>query len=178
MPYTLNIVDTPSLVDEMEDFWLTQAKKIVKQIHTFFDAGGFSGINHIDAICFLAQAGVPALTRVQTYVFRKIILMFGEDVKKNISVMFTFADGRKPEALSSFTQAGLLDNEVKYLKFNNSALFVDNVQHSDDGDFDRLFWSLGIKGFEKFFKSFNELESKSLALTMEECDWDETCALK
>jgi hypothetical protein len=50
---------------------------------------------------------------------------------------------------------------------NNSALFVDNSEHNDDEHFDRMFWSMGIKSFEKFVKSLNEMESKSLVLTKE-----------
>ena len=162
MPYTLTIVDTPGFGDTRG---IKQDEKITEQIRSFFNTSGVAGIDHIDAICFLAQAGVPRLTHTQRYVFDKILSMFGKDIKKNISVLFTFADGQKPQALSSLFEAGILDKEGKYFKFNNSALFVENCLHSDEENFDRMFWSMGIKSFEKFFKTLNDMESKSLVLT-------------
>jgi hypothetical protein len=83
----------------------------LEQIRTFFNTSGVGGIDHIDAICFLAQAGAPRLTPTQTYVFDKILSIFGKDIKENISVLFTFADGQKPQALSSLRKAGILDSE-------------------------------------------------------------------
>ena len=164
MPYTLTIVDTPGFGDTRG---IEQDENITEQIRTFFNTSGVGGIDHIDAICFLAQAGVPRLTYTQRYVFDRILSMFGKDIKENISVLFTFADGQQPQALSSLREAGILDSEGTFFKFNNSALFVDNSEHNDDENFDQMFWSMGIKSFEKFFKSLNEMESKSLVLTKE-----------
>jgi hypothetical protein len=157
-------VDTPGFGDTRG---IKQDEKITEQIRTFFNTSGVGGIDHIDAICFLAQASIPRLTHTQRYVFDRILSMFGKDIKKNISVLFTFADGQQPQALSSLREAGILDSEGTFFKFNNSALFVDNSEHNDDENFDRMFWSMGIKSFEKFFKSLNEMESKSLVLTKE-----------
>ena len=164
MPYTLTIVDTPGFGDTRG---IEQDEKITEQIRTFFNTSGVAGIDHIDAICFLAQAGAPRLTHTQRYVFDRILSMFGKDIKKNISVLFTFADGQKPQALSCLNEAGILDNEENYFKFNNSALFVENCVKNDEESFDRLFWSMGNKSFENFFKSLNEMESRSLVLTKE-----------
>ena len=44
---------------------------------------------------------------------------------------------------------------------------MENCQHNDEENFDRMFWSMGIKSFEKFFKSLNEMKSRSLVLTKE-----------
>ncbi|CAB4014712.1 uncharacterized protein LOC110055875 isoform X2 [Paramuricea clavata] len=161
VPYTLTIVDTPGFGDTRG---IKQDEKITEQIRTFFNTSGVGGIDHIDAICFLAQAGIPRLTSTQRYVFDRILSMFGKDIKKNISVLFTFADGEEPQALSSLREAGILDSEENFFKFNNSALFVDNAKHNNFG---QMFWSMGITSFEKFLNSLNEMESKSLVLTKE-----------
>ena len=163
VPYTLTIVDTPGFGDTRG---IIQDERITEQIRTFFNISGAKGIDHIDAICFLAQASIPRLTPTQRYVFDRILSMFGKDIQKNISVLFTFADGQKPQALSSLREAGILDG--MYFKFNNSALFVDNRYHDvEDENFERMFWSMGVKSFEKFFQSLNEMESRSLVLTKE-----------
>jgi hypothetical protein len=157
-------VDTPGFGDTRG---IKQDEAITEQIRTFFNTSGVGGIDHIDAICFLAQAGLPRLTHGQRYVFDRILSMFGKDIKKNISVLFTFADGQQPQALSSLREAGILDSEGTFFKFNNSALFVANSEHNDDENFDRMFWSMGNKSFEKFLKSLSGMESKSLVLTKE-----------
>lgn len=159
MPYTLTIVDTPGFGDTRG---IKQDEKITEQISTFFNTSGVAGIDHIDAICFLAQAGVPRLTHTQQYVFDRILSMFGKDIKKKISVLFTFADGQKPQALSPLLEAGVLDK-----KESISSSIIVHCQHDDEENFDRMFWSMGIKSFEKFFKSLNEMESRSLVLTKE-----------
>ena len=163
VPYTLTIVDTPGFGDTRG---IKQDEKITEQIRTFFNASGVAGIDHIDAICLLAQAGIPRLTQSRLYEFDKILSMFGKDIQKNIFVLFTFADGQKPQALSSLLEAGILDNDGKYFTFNNSALFEENCQ-CDEENFDQMFWSMGIENFKKFFKSLNGMESKSLVLTKE-----------
>ena len=156
-------MDTPGFGDTRG---IKQDERITEQIRKFFNTSGSEGIDHIDAICFLAQASIPRLTPTQRYVFDRILSMFGKDIQKNISVLFTFADGQKPQALPSLREAGILDKV--YFKFNNSALFVDNSDHGDDDEnFDRMLWSMGVKSFEKFFQSLNEMESRSLVLTKE-----------
>ena len=159
VPYTLTIVDTPGF----GDWWgWEEDEKMTEQILTFFITSGAAGIDHIDAICFLAQAGVSRLSPTQRCAFNEILSLFGKHTKKNVFVLFTFADGQKPQALSSLLEAGVLHKEGKYFKFNNCALFVKNCLHSDEENFDRMFWSMGIKSFEEFFKSLNEMESKSI----------------
>ena len=164
IPYNLTIVDTPGFGDTRG---IEHDKVITKQIRRFFNTKGSAGIDHVDAICFMAQAGNPRLTPTQQYVFDRILAMFGKDIKKNVLVLFTFADGQKPQALSAMLEAGILEDERSYFKFNNSALFVANSGEDDEYDFDKMFWKMGIKSFEKFFQDLGRMESKSLVLTKE-----------
>ena len=167
IPYTLTIVDTPGFGDTRG---IEHDKVITEQIRRFFNTKGSAGIDHVDAICFMAQAGNPRLTPTQQYVFDRILSMFGKDIKKNVLVLFTFADGQKPQALSAMIAAGILEDESNFFKFNNSALFVANSGEEDEENFDRMFWRMGIKSFEKFFDELAEMEPKSLVLTKQVLD--------
>ena len=167
IPYTLTIVDTPGFGDTRG---IEHDKVITEQIRRFFNTKGSAGIDHVDAICFMAQAGNPRLTPTQQYVFDRILAMFGKDIKRNVLVLFTFADGQKPQALSAMLAAGILEDESNFYKFNNSALFVANSGKEDEDNFDRMFWRMGIRSFEKFFHELAGLESKSLVLTKQVLD--------
>ena len=167
IPYNLTIVDTPGFGQTRG---IDHDKVITEQIRRFVNTKGSAGIDHIDAICFIAQAGNPRLTPTQQYVFDRILAMFGKDIKKNVLVLFTFADGQKPQALSAMLEAGILERESNFFKFNNSALFVANSGENDEDNFDRMFWRMGIKSFEKFFQGLAEMESKSLVLTKQVLD--------
>ena len=167
VPYNLTIVDTPGFGDTRG---IERDKVITEQIRRFFNTKGSAGIDHVDAICFMAQAGNPRLTPTQQYVFDRILAMFGKDIKKNILVLFTFADGQKPQALSAMQAAGILEDGDNFFKFNNSALFVANSGEDDEDNFDRMFWRMGIKSFEKFFQGLAQMEPKSLVLTKQVLD--------
>ncbi|XP_068714302.1 uncharacterized protein [Montipora foliosa] len=161
-PYNLTVVDTPGFGDTRG---IERDKAITEQIRRFFNTEGSAGIDHVDAICFVAQAGNPRLTPTQQYVFDRILSIFGKDIRENILVLFTFADGQRPQALSAMLEAGILENESHFFKFNNSALFVANSGEDDKDNFDRMFWKMGVKSFEKFFTGLAQMEPKSLILT-------------
>ncbi|XP_028397231.1 uncharacterized protein LOC114521042 [Dendronephthya gigantea] len=164
VPYTLTIVDTPGFGDIRG---IKHDKMITEQVRKFFETSGDGGIGHIDAICFLVLAGVPRLTHTQRYVFDSILSMFGKDIQKNISVLFTFADGDTPQALPSLQNAGILGKEDLYFPLNNSALFADNSGSNANKVFASMFWSMGMNSFETFFICLNKMESRSLVLTKE-----------
>ena len=156
VPYTITVVDTPSFGNTRG---LEHFKLIIEQIPTLFDTKGQKWIDHVDAICFVVQAGNPRLTLAQQYVFCSILSMFGKDIKENIIVFFSLADGQRPQALSAMLEAGILDDDSHYFKFNNSALLVDNSDGDDEDNFDGMFWKMGIKSFEKFFAALAKMEA-------------------
>lgn len=110
---------------------------------------------------------MPRLTSSQKYVFDTILAMFGKDIKKNISVLFTFADGQNPQALLPLQEAGVLETSSEYFKFNNSAFFENNSEEEQRG-FAGKFWEMGMTNFDKFFKHVNNMEPKSLELLRRE----------
>ncbi|XP_067048130.1 neoverrucotoxin subunit alpha-like [Acropora muricata] len=161
VPYNLTIVDTHGFGDTRG---IEHDKVLTEQIRRIFNTKGPAGIDHVDAICFMVQAGNPWFTETQTYVFGRILAMFGKDIKKNILVLFTFADSQKPHghALSAMLEAGFLEDENNFFKFNNCALFVANSGEDDEDNFDRMFWKIGMASFEKFFQRLGEMEPQSL----------------
>nr|XP_055045989.1 uncharacterized protein si:ch73-170d6.2 [Misgurnus anguillicaudatus] len=174
VPCSLTIVDTPGFGDTRG---ISHDQKITKQIHEFFSQPG--GIDRIDAVCFVVQASLARLTHTQKYIFDSILSIFGKDIANNILMLVTFADGNKPPVLEAIkvSQVPCATDESEeplHFKFNNSALFIDNnktVDAEDDepdfGNFDQMFWKLGMFSLKKFFKSLKQMKTKSLTLTQE-----------
>uniref|UniRef100_A0A671SHP6 Septin-type G domain-containing protein n=1 Tax=Sinocyclocheilus anshuiensis TaxID=1608454 RepID=A0A671SHP6_9TELE len=172
VPYSLTIVDTPGFGDTRG---ISHDQKITTQIQEFFSAHG--GIDCIDAVCFVVQASFARLTHTQKYIFDSILSIFGKDIAENILMMVTFADGKRPPVLEAIkvSEVPCSTNESKeplHFKFNNSAVFASNNKTAEDEEsdfenFDQMFWKLGISSMRRFFKSLNDMETKSLYLTQE-----------
>ena len=168
--YTLTIIDTPGFGDTSG---IVRDREITAHIKNFFSVGGSEGIDQLHGVLFVTPASQPRLTATQTYIFEKVLSIFGRDIADNIFLMTTFADGQKPKVLGAVEKAGVPFNQ--FFKFNNSALYVENTPDgdtdsdgSDDEDsFDKLSWKMGIKSFKKFFLKFDKVEARSLVLTKE-----------
>ena len=88
-------------------------------------------------------------------------------------MLLTFADGHIPQVLHAIKEANLPYEE--YFKFNNSAIFINKNQEgaTDDellGDFNQMFWDLGMKSFKKFLNRVYMAKTKSLTLTRDVLD--------
>ena len=150
LPYTLTVIDTPGFGDTGG---LTRDKQIVSQIKELFSIAGEEGIDVLHGIGFVTQAPLARLTPTQQYVFDAILSAFGKDVANNIILMITFADGMQPPVLDAVKAANV--PYQAFFKFNNSALFASK---SADDDFDRMFWKMGTKSFDEFFKMFSSAQ--------------------
>ena len=155
--HTLTIIDTPGFGDTRG---IERDAEITKQIHKFFTLPGKEGIDHIDAVGFVAQSSLPRLTFTQKYIFDQILSLFGKDIAENIYLMLTFADGKVPQVLNGINEARMPYQE--FFKFNNSVIFDDKT--SED-EFSTKFWKMGMNNFEKFFDHFSIIVSKSLKQT-------------
>ncbi|MGH0156046.1 UNVERIFIED_CONTAM: hypothetical protein FKN15_030595 [Acipenser sinensis] len=182
LPYSITIIDTPGFGDTRG---ITRDRMITEQIRQFFSTP--SGVDTIDAVCFVTQASLARLTHAQKYVFDSILSIFGKDIAENILMLVTFADGQIPPVLEAIKVSGVPCPKRKngipvHFKFNNSALFADNKfsknddenkdcddDDDDDGEdnFDRMFWKMGVKSMKNFFDSLVKLQTKSLRLTKE-----------
>ena len=161
VPYIFTIIDTPGFGDTEG---LERDRQITEQIKEFFSIPYPFGIDHLDGIGFVTQASLARLTRTQEYIFDSILSIFGKDVIKNIFTLVTFADGQLPPVMEAIKKAKIPSQ--KYYKFNNSALFAENTEETEDS-FDAMFWKMGFRSFENFFAEFEKSESVSLQLTQE-----------
>ncbi|XP_025051386.1 uncharacterized protein LOC112548853 [Alligator sinensis] len=168
VPYSLTIIDTPGFGSIGG---INGDRKITEQIQTFFSTPG--GIDQLDAVCVVVQASLARLTPTQKYVFDSVLSIFGKDIKDNIQVLVTFADGQTPRVLEAIKAAEVpcakgAQGNPAHFKFNNSALLASNVGAAESsGDFDAMFWKMGCQSMKTFFSSLDKLESRSLTLTKE-----------
>ncbi|KAK4299845.1 hypothetical protein Pmani_027917 [Petrolisthes manimaculis] len=171
MPFDYNyvLIDTPGFGDtrgiDRDRILMVQLKDFLKQNY---------GIDQVDGIGFVTPSSAARLTPTQHYVYDGLSSMFGKDVKDNIYIMATFADARTPPVMD-----GLKAADIKYsdlYKFNNSALYASNKgneseSESDDEDesyhINKLFWEMGYKSMNKFFKKLGMTFPVSLTLTIE-----------
>ena len=159
--FNLNIIDTPGFGDTRG---ITRDKQIVDQIREFFTTPGDQGISSLDAVCFVTQAPLARLTPPQKYIFDAILSIFGHDIKNNIFVLITFADGNEPPVKAAL-KAAKVPFERAFI-FNNSALFVD-TNKPEASQFGQMFWKMGKESFRVFFDELNKTETRSLQLTSE-----------
>ena len=136
-------------------------KQIVEQIRFFFTTAGKQGVDELDAVCFVTQAPLCRLTPTQRYIFDSILALFGNDIKQNIFVLITFADGDEPPVLNTLKKAGVPFE--KEFVFNNSALFV-SPDKTKNGS---MFWKMGKQSFADFFAALCKTQTRSLRLTSE-----------
>ncbi|KAK3087739.1 hypothetical protein FSP39_010009 [Pinctada imbricata] len=155
--FTLNIIDTPGFGDCRG---IERDKLLVEQIREFFCTKGESGVDSIDAVCFVTQAPLARLTPTQRYIFDSIMSVFGKDIASNIVIMITFADGNTPPVLAAL-KAGKVPFREHFV-FNNSALFAQETEK-----FAPMFWDMGRESFRTFFDHLLGMQTRSLSLTAE-----------
>ncbi|EFX70703.1 hypothetical protein DAPPUDRAFT_30443, partial [Daphnia pulex] len=166
--YSLTVVDTPGFGDTRG---LEKDKKIMQQIQDYFQCR--HGIQQLEAVCFVVQSSLPRLTATQKYIFDSILSIFGQDIKDNIRLMVTFADGALPPVLGAVKEAGIpspMDPATGlplHHKFNNSIFFTSNKGDRQTNEFNRTYFDMAVGGFDKFFDDLGVMEAKSLTLTRE-----------
>ena len=157
LPFTLTVIDTPGFGD------IDDGRHVVSQIKKLFSTDSDEGIHQLHGIGFVIQAPLARIPPTLQYVFDAIFFVFGKDVANNIFLMVTFADGMKPPVLDAVQDASIMPYQT-FFKFNNSALFASK---SADDEFDRMFWKMGTKSFDEFFKQFSSAQAQSLLLSRE-----------
>ena len=144
---------------------VVQDHVIIDLVRNFFLHSDSQNINHIDAIGFVVQAAQVRLTITQQYIFDSILSVFGKDIKQNVVLLITFADGQKPAVIDAVKAASVPCNDDVF-KFNNSGLFSGSRCVEED-DFDRMCWKMGEKNLNNFFTKVDKLNPTSLTLTKE-----------
>ncbi|XP_070612830.1 uncharacterized protein [Erythrolamprus reginae] len=162
IPYSLTVIDTPGFGRTRS---AEQDKMVEKQLLEFFSTPG--GIDYVDAICLVGRSA-----HVQKCVFDSMLSMLGKDVKDNIQLLVTFADGRTPPVLEFLKEADLMSpqNESgspQHFRFNNSALFAPRECGGRHNVAAEMFWKMNTESMKGFLDALKMLETKSLTLTME-----------
>ena len=159
----IKIIDTPGFGDTRG---IAQDKIIRDKIADTFK----NKLNTINAICFVAQSSNARLTANQKYIFTSILDLFGKDVQENFVAMLTFCDGKEPQIVAALKEKDSIFDKIIphikgnwYYKFNNSAIYSDDV----DDEFTQMFWKLGMKSFEGFISQLLKIPRKSLTQSKE-----------
>lgn len=160
--YTLTIIDTPGFGDTRG---LKRDQYITTQIKEFFCFPGKEGITHLHDVGFVTQATQARLTPTQKYIFHHTLAIFGVDMKDNISIMATFADGGKLQVADAIKEARVPHS--KCFRFNNSALFYQEIEDDDSASLSKMFWDMGMKSLKQYFTHLQRARPVSLQLTRE-----------
>ncbi|XP_070600295.1 uncharacterized protein [Erythrolamprus reginae] len=167
IPYSLTIIDTPGFGGTRG---AEQDVVVEKQILELFSTAG--GIDHVDAICLVAQAFLAHSSQTQKCIFDSILSMLGKDLKDNIQLLITFADGGTPPVLEALKEADLpcAQEELgtpQHFRFNNSVLFAPQENRGSHNAIAEMFWKTSTESMKDFFDSLKLLEMKKLILTTE-----------
>ena len=172
--YTLTIVNTPGFGSTRG---LESDKRMISQIRDFLSLSpSEGGVDCLHAIGFVMQASLTRLTRTQWHIFDSILSVFGKNLADNTYMMITFADRNKPPVMDALKAANI--SFKRFFKFNNPVMYPHSAQMQQDafdssgeedegGDFNRMFWDMGMKRFENFFTHFKVVVPQSLQLTNE-----------
>ncbi|KAL7977884.1 hypothetical protein Chor_010836, partial [Crotalus horridus] len=165
IPYSLTMIDTPGFVGRSDT---AQDKRVEKQLLELFSAPG--GVDHVDAICFVAQAFLTHST--QKCVFDSVLSTLGKDTKENIQLLIAFSDGGTPPVLEAVQEADVPcardeTGTPLHFRFNNSALFAHRENGGSRNAAAEVFCKMSAESTKDFFDSLKTLERKSLTMTVE-----------
>ena len=152
--FNLIIIDTPGFSNTQG---LERDLKLVDQIQEFFSNPDQYGIDHLDGIALTVKAHDSRLTHTQRYIFHAVMSIFGKNVKRNIFVMATHADGGTSKVFEALQEAGI-PSDKKFV-FNNSALFTPLC---DSNNFSKMCWEMGVNSIQLFLTEFQKVESLTL----------------
>ncbi|KAM3929259.1 uncharacterized protein RB166_007067 [Leptodactylus fuscus] len=162
IPNSLTIIDTPELPKRQS---VTPKKTAIQQIRQlFYD----SELDHIDAICFVTQPSMSALSPTQKFVFDSLSAMFGSKIQDNIVTFMTSTeDDQRPPALAAIIQENVpcakdRNGYPVHFTFTTSVLYADNSP--DAGATSEQQWILGMENLNNFFKFLSNTSRKNIVL--------------
>ncbi len=115
-------------------------------------------VDSLTTIAFVCKASNNRLTDTSKFIANVLLQMFGQDSEKNFTLLCTFSDNKKPQALKAAQEARIPVD--RFFRFNNSAVFPDvgseggkdNELEYDVGDiFTELFWKMNEETNQVFF---------------------------
>ena len=167
----IRIVDTAGYGDTRNDENHRYDEKITKDIQTLFES---SVIENLNAICLIFKASETRVHERTKYVINKLLSLFGQEVKNNIVIIFTFATSStdipamntlKDETSPFVQHLGKIEN-YKYFCFNSKTYFIDNnIEDKNLKMKTEIEYQDNIKNFGSFLKYIFGLNRISLEST-------------
>eukprot|EP01083_Nonionella_stella_P284049 966851_1 len=154
----VNIVDTPGFGDTegpQKDI------KIRNQFKRFFE----ERCPFIDGIYFIIKASDTRVGAIQRYIFNMVLDLFGDDVRENIFVLFTFSDGQTPPALKAVNKLGI--EYAQEFRINNSGFGLPDDDENKNNVFHQTFFDVGNQQFGTIFEALSAVRTKSTEKTKE-----------
>ena len=160
----LVIIDTPGYGDSKG---IDKDKEIDNMLMELFT----KKVDRIHLICFVAKASSNRLTSVESYIFTKVLNMFGKDVAENFLFMLTFSDGGEPQFKESLQDGSSMVakiiptiKEPWALEFNNSVVFQ---KLDSKNKLVSYYWDIYEESMKQFLEKLKNIKAKSLIRTRE-----------
>lgn len=164
-PCCINIIDSPGFGDTRKiDQSVKKDSTMDMFIYNMIEAT-LRQLESIDYILLVNKSSDTRLLDSSEFVFQSIQNLWARDIAERVLAMYTFSDGKKPNAEAAIAKAGIHIN--RGFKFNNSAIF-----ESTDDTSTRFFFSLCSMNFKEFntFISQSQKPPISLSLTQNVLD--------
>ena len=155
IPFSITLIDTPGFGDTRG---FSYDEVIVRQIKDYFTNDLICQSSEITCIGLVMQSSQARITAEQKYIVDQVLQLFAKDIKDNIFLFFTFADGQPPPVLKVIEEEKIPHAKGRQFKFNNSALYAEDSE---------FFWDFGFKSLNSFFDALLATPSISLKLTKE-----------
>jgi hypothetical protein len=145
MAFNLEVIDTPGFGDTPG---VKQDEETVKKLEFSFTEKTVGHIDQLDAIALAVPAPDVRLSLRRNYILDSILSMFAKDAIQNLVIMTTFADRGESQVMRAIRAKTIAFHKI--FKFNNTALFA--ATRGEDSAFARVFWEMGMKTHEVYFK--------------------------
>ncbi|KAM4739773.1 uncharacterized protein FYW61_004107 isoform 2-T3 [Anableps anableps] len=166
LPYSLTIIDTPG-------YGSTQGIEhdviVSQRLLDLFQAE--DGVHELHAVGLVVKATDNRLSDRLRYIFDSVVSLFGKDLEKNIVVLITHSDGRRPKnALKALEAANIKcarneKNEPLHFLFDN----CQSEDRTDEDDIEKLKQSFHVteNGINQLANFIGGAEAQRLGTTLD-----------
>ncbi|XP_076737691.1 uncharacterized protein LOC143416148 [Maylandia zebra] len=166
LPYSLTIIDTRGYGN------ITGTKKddiLNQKLLDFF--GSEDGVNEVHAVGLVMKVTDNQMNNRLIFIFDLLMILFGEDLEKNIIALITHSDGMPPKNAQKALEhqkikcAKNKKNQSLYFVFNNQ----QNKKRTEENEFGlEMAWRVTERGICQFTAFLEEAEPQKLEKTFED----------
>ncbi|XP_076614863.1 uncharacterized protein LOC143338391 [Chaetodon auriga] len=164
LPYSLTVIDTPGFGDTRgTEGDVTIAQRLLDLFCSDY------GVHEIDAVGLVLKATENRLSDRLRYIFDSVSSLFGKDMEKNIVVLVTHSDGRRPENALKALQAAHIQcakdekNQPVYFLYNN----CQDADRTEDIESLQQAVRITTKGMSQFTDFLEKTEAQKLEITVD-----------